>query len=604
MAESTQLFLEYKLNFNLHKPKALRPTLIYAVIYFRKKQYKISTGVKVYPNQWNPKKQIATISNGQSKLDNYNNGIVNDKLKQILLSFEQSKAYLCEHIESLSDFYEIIKKYINPNMISKRKKIESSVPATTQMQLLLSEVEKDSTRDIYKGNINLFKQFLIEKKIPDTWSSITSENLEEYKNYLNSGTRTVTSVNNCLSCLKIILKKADKAKEIDFNFYTSGCDKVDKIKDIRTREEKKSKQIPLTEKQVQALYNLKLKEKDTEVRDVFVVQCLLGQRISDMPKLFSGNYKVIDENTVEILIQKTGEKAVIYLFPIAKTILEKYKKTGFKHLKIMTSSDDKDNADRSYAGKINRRIKIICKNAGFNEKITYTEQRGKKKKTISKEFYELIHTHIARHTFITLMCKMGIDKETVKLATGHEDTKMIDEVYLHESSEDKARKLSGAIKDKAKGSLFVANNSQKPEFTEEEIDVFNYVFAGDLLLGINQKYEATKVHEVLDKDLDPGFLELPATKEAIAILKDTTRIGEIDIEKYKGNKELKKKVRGICTIIWEIGKAAHDILLIQFFQDNVITLGLNTEYYLPKTMSKRQIESLFNMKSYKGVIIA
>ena len=67
---------------------------------------------------------------------------------------------------------------------------------------------------------------------------------------------------------------------------------------------------------------------------------------------------------------------------------------------------------------------------------------------------------------------------------------------------------------------------------------------------------------------------------------------------------MKKKVRGICTIIWEIGKAAHDILLIQFFQDNVITLGLNTEYYLPKTMSKRQIESLFNMKSYKGVIIA
>lgn len=107
------------------------------------------------------------------------------------------------------------------------------------MQLLLSEVEKDSTRDIYKGNINLFKQFLIEKKIPDTWSSITSENLEEYKNYLNSGTRTVTSVNNCLSCLKIILKKADKAKEIDFNFYTSGCDKVDKIK-ILAQEKKKN----------------------------------------------------------------------------------------------------------------------------------------------------------------------------------------------------------------------------------------------------------------------------------------------------------------------------------------------------------------------------
>lgn len=105
-----------------------------------------------------------------------------------------------------------------------------------------------------------------------------------------------------------------------------------------------------------------------------------------MPKLFSGNYKVIDENTVEILIQKTGEKAVIYLFPIAKTILEKYKKTGFKHLKIMTSSDDKDNADRSYAGKINRRIKIICKNAGFDEKSPIRNNVVKRKQQLAKNF--------------------------------------------------------------------------------------------------------------------------------------------------------------------------------------------------------------------------
>ena len=54
----------------------------------------------------------------------------------------------------------------------------------------------------------------------------------------------------------------------------------------------------------------------------------------------------------------------------------------------------------------------------------------------------------------------------------------------------------------------------------------------------------------------------------------------------------------------EILKAANDVLLIQFFQDNVITLGLNTEYYLPETMSKREIQRLFEMKPYKGTIIA
>ena len=77
----------------------------------------------------------------------------------------------------------------------------------------------------------------------------------------------------------------------------------------------------------------------------------------------------------------------------------------------------------------------------------------------------------------------------------------------------------------------------------------------------------------------------------------------MDINKYKGDEELKHKVKAICSIGWEIGKAANDVVLIQFFQDNVITLGLNSEYYLPETMSKREIQHLFEMKSYKGTII-
>lgn len=609
MVEQKQLFINCKLNFNLYKPKGKKPTLIYAVVYFKGKQHRISTGLKIYPKQWNRKRQIACISERQTELDNYNNSIVNKKLKDILFSFEQSKNHLCNHMELLPEFPEILIQNINPNMASrrKRKKAEGGVPATTQMQLLLSDIGKDSTRRIYRGNINVFREFLNENEISDTWSNITGDTLEKYKVYLDSKERTVATINNCLASLNLILRKADKKKDIDFDFHTSGCDKVEKVRDIRTKDEKKSKQIPLTEEQIQKLYSLKLSGKDKEVRDVFVAQCLLGQRISDMPKLFAGNYKILDKDLVEITVQKTGEQAVIYLFPAAKEILEKYKSTGFTYLDIETEANKKADGEEQknlyYASNINERIKIICQNAGFNEEISYTEQRGTKKATIRKKFYELIHTHLARHTFITLMCRMGIDKETVIIATGHEDTKMIDEVYLHISSLDKAKKLGKAIREKAKGSLFVSNRIEEV-VKEKDVDVFNYIFAGDLLLGLAKKYEATKVHEVLDKDLDPGFLELPATKEAVAILKDTTRIGKLNIARYKGNEELKKKVRSICTIIWEIGKAAHDILLIQFFQDNVITLGLNTEYYLPRTMDKRMIELYFETEPYKGTIIA
>ena len=288
MVDCKQIFFDFKLNFNLCKSKTERPTLIYAVVYFRRKQYKINTGVKVYPSQWNKKKQLAIISARHTKLDNYNITIVNDKLKQILLSFEQSKVYLCEHIELITNLYELLKQYINPNMASKKVN-QNSISATAQMKLLLSGMDERS-RKTYHGSINIFKRFLAKEGIADIWSNITSENIEKYKEYLIAENKAVTTINNNLNNLKTVLRKAHKAKDINFDFYTSGCDNIDKVQDKRSKEEKKSKQIPLTEEQVEKLYNLKLSSLDEEVRDVFVAQCLLGQRISDMPKLFAGDY--------------------------------------------------------------------------------------------------------------------------------------------------------------------------------------------------------------------------------------------------------------------------------------------------------------------------
>ena len=50
-----QIFFDFKLNFNLFDPNTKKATSIYAVVYFKRKQYKINTGVKVYPSQWNKK---------------------------------------------------------------------------------------------------------------------------------------------------------------------------------------------------------------------------------------------------------------------------------------------------------------------------------------------------------------------------------------------------------------------------------------------------------------------------------------------------------------------------------------------------------------------
>ena len=86
-----QVFLEFTLNFNIRQTRLNKPTIIYALFSFRGKQYKVNIGVKVYPSQWNKRKQIATISNGQTRLDNRNNEIVNKRIRYILAYFEENK---------------------------------------------------------------------------------------------------------------------------------------------------------------------------------------------------------------------------------------------------------------------------------------------------------------------------------------------------------------------------------------------------------------------------------------------------------------------------------------------------------------------------------
>ena len=62
-----------------------------------------------------------------------------------------------------------------------------------------------------------------------------------------------------------------------------------------------------------------------------------------------------DENEViSFTVQKTREEATLYLFPVVKEILERYKQTGFKHIDLLI--EDEKIVRRNEA-KLNRTIK-------------------------------------------------------------------------------------------------------------------------------------------------------------------------------------------------------------------------------------------------------
>ncbi len=464
---SEQLFLDFSLNFNLRQTRRNVPTIIYALFTFQGRRCKVNIGAKVYPAQWNKRRQIATISNGQTRLDNRNNEIVNKRIRAVLAAFEEKKSYLCENLERMDFLLEELRQAINPNLKTRHAamKENNELSATLILSRMAeSNIASESSKKIYLGYVSAFKEYLEAEGISDRLSSINRDVLEGYQQYLlERRPATIKTLLNKVKGIVTLINHANKDKTVRSNINTNG---ITYLEDNRSREQRKSKQVPLTESQLSAIYNYTdLNAKERETRDLFICQCLLGQRISDLPKILKGDYRITrlgDGNEViAFMAQKTSQEATLYLFPVVKEILGRYRQTGFEHIDLL-AEDEKAIARNEV--KLNKTIKEVCRKAGLDSDIDYVEQIGSKIITRRKKLFELIHTHTARHTFITLMCRYGVPKEDVIVATAHTDIKMIDEVYLHETVNDKGTRLINSLKRIKNSRLF------KVERTDNMVD--------------------------------------------------------------------------------------------------------------------------------------
>lgn len=391
-----QLFLDFELRFNLRQTKLNKPTIIYAVFMWKGVQYKVNTSVKVYPVHWDNKSQSATVSNRLSKLNNHNNRIVNKRISDIITSITNKKYYLCQNLEV--DVIQEIKNCINSKIKNRMNKKKVLKISDFLENMAYSKPEKSLEQ--YLFNVKMFKKYLDNNSIEDNITLLNGDLLNDYQQSLINEKKSIRTIRSYVANIQTLIKRnKDRNCKIDLST-------LEILEDKRTTEQKKSKQVPLTENQLLDIYHLTgLSEKEEEARDLFICQSLLGQRISDMPKIFKGNYttNLHDEGleTISFNVEKTDEEATLYLFPIAKEIIHKYRNMQFKHYNLFEKDEKKvTNAERT----INADIKKVCKKAGLTAEVNYTVQIGDKVKSERKQLYELMHTHIARHTFITLMC--------------------------------------------------------------------------------------------------------------------------------------------------------------------------------------------------------
>lgn len=440
-----QIFInEMKARFNLRKPRSEKPTNLYLVCRINNKQVKLSTGVKIYPDHWNEKRQEAYISVRLSELDNINNTIVNKKISKLKEYFIEFKHYLCMHPDKIGESMKLLKQHIYKD----RMKKELQKPATFIMkQIIEAKTCAESSKKQYRSNIDKFERFLKDNEIPNTWESMNLDTINRYQKQIikENPLHPHNTLRNIIKgTIFNLLGIADKRLDIPFKWSDSNLNSFEFVKDKSNKELADNKKVSLTEEQLNKFYKHIITgterqiKKYTEIRDLFILQCLVGQRIGDMQKFFNGDNERDEEaGTISIIQQKTKARAIIPLLPLAKEIISKYENKELLYYKERKSI-------------VNEALKEVAEQAGLDEPITY-EENGVKQ---TQPLYKLLHTHTARHTFITILCRKGIPKETVIIATGHEDTKMVDKVYSHLNSKDKAKKVSNAFKSNLNNGIF------------------------------------------------------------------------------------------------------------------------------------------------------
>jgi len=497
-------FNEVRASFNLRKPKSDRPTNIYLVCRIDKKQVKLSTGVRVYPDQWNTKKQEAYVSPRLTELDNMNNAIVNDEINKLKADFIEFKRYICDNPNEIDNSLFLLKKYIYKDRMVKQQELQKPVQWLRRTICRDKTIKSDGQRNtlaIYLGHLKVFEEFLKATDREDiTFADINLALIKDYETYLfnrqvGKGKTTKTStVGNKTTALISIIKRAEPYGLID----TSAA-KLNQYKKPKSREGDDN-EIYLSEEEVNRMYSLELKGLEEKARDVFVLQCWTGQRFSDMQLLNGGTVKDFNNGKIlEIVQKKRTHKVSIPLFPVALEILEKY---NFQVPKV------RENTMLKY-------IKEAGQKAGIIGKHIVTEDRGSTVTNTTYCRYELIGTHTGRRSFISNMLKRGYDSHILMRITGH-TTEMAFKKYAKISSEDaanlmletEASKINQANKVKQSNDIVPTNNENIAEAISKGIEAglkHKNDIAYDLLLN---SQESNIESYGIDRDVDISQFDL------------------------------------------------------------------------------------------------
>ena len=184
--------------------------------------------------------------------------------------------------------------------------------------------------------------------------------------------------------------------------------------------------------EITRIYYYKFEKQDKRrakerIRDLFVIGCLTALRYSDYSALTKAHFQ---NGYIVKRTKKTNVDVKVPAHDYVKEIFAKY------------NGDIPSGLCIQY---FNKYLKVIMKEIGLNDLITFSYTQGGKLKTVTREKWELISSHTARRSAATNMYLTGRMKtfEIMKL-TGHRSEQNFFR-YIRLTGNDTARSISGDI---------------------------------------------------------------------------------------------------------------------------------------------------------------
>lgn len=371
-------FKEAKKHLEANKNKE---SLIFLHFSYGGNRFKYSTGYKSCFADWDESKQRIK----QTKTNIINAIEVNEFLSKLdnAIKKEYSRLIAEQAVITNVSLKLFLDNYLNKNIVIDNSKPKTFFEFSDEFLELKSKEISIITKRSYKQTLLKVKNYGIEHNERITFNTFNKSFVLNFIEYLQENDFSHNTISKHLKNLKTFLIEANQKKlinTIDFN-----------VKDFNFTPEETTA-IYLSENELNQMLELDLSDKKHYelARDIFLIGCYTGQRISDYNGLTASSIKKINgRDFFSIKQKKTGARVNCPITKEIKQIMD-LRHNGLPPKKIL----EKD---------LNKYIKKIGEELKLKQKIECIKRKGGKeiKEYISKS--ELIHSHTARRSFCTNM---------------------------------------------------------------------------------------------------------------------------------------------------------------------------------------------------------